>query len=274
MKRFTFLLFILVAGVSSAPAQTMLLKNGNTVSANGLVRKDDMVTASIKSANGATGQVAFHVSDIVKLDLPTPEALTQASAQIAKGNFDRALAVIEPALAYQKTIRDIPGNLWAKAAVIEIAALSGLNRLDEATALSNEISGFSQDPEILLSAKMQIALATKFKDSQQALAAFDGIISQSADPETLSRAWIAEGDVHLAEHEFDDALMAYLTVTVFYPKSSLLVPKALWGAGQAYAKLKDSDNATKTFQELITAYPDTPEASLAKTELQKKDKKT
>ena len=193
---------------------------------------------------------------------------------MAKGDFTHALALIEPVVAYQETIRDIPGNWWAKAALVEVSALAGLNRVADATALVNEIAGFSKDPEILTSAKLQIALTTKFKDPQQALDAYDDIINQSSDPRTLSQAWIAVADIHLAQHEFDEALLAYLTVTVFYPEHNPLIPKALWGSGQSYAKLKDATNATKTYHALISSYPDSPEAALAKAELLKKENKT
>jgi tetratricopeptide (TPR) repeat protein len=271
MKRLAFLLFILT-GISGVSAQTILLKNGATVPANELVRKDDMLMTSVKSPTGSMGQVGFYASDVTELNLPVPDAVGTAANLMAKGEFDRALGQIEPVVAYQKTIRDIPGNWWAKTALVEVSALLGLNRVADAVALVNEIAGYSKDPEILTSAKVQIALATKFTDPQQAIAAFDAIISQSSEPQTLSQAWIAEGAIHFGQHEFDEALLAYLTVTVFYPEHNPLVPKALWGAGQAYAKLKDASHATKTYQELISTYPDSPEASLAKAELMKKDK--
>ena len=273
MNRLTFLLFVLV-GISSASAQTLLLKNGGTVPASGLVRNGDMIMVSVKTSTGGTGQVGYHVSDVAELNLPSPEALKFAAEQVANGDFTHAFAQIDPVVAYQKTIRDIPGNWWAKSALVEVSALLGLNRTADATALVNEIAGYSKDPEILVSARLQIALTTKFAEPKDALAAFDAIISQASEPRTLSQAWIAEGDVHFAQHEFDEALMAYLTVTVFYPEHNPLVSKALWGSGQAYAKLKDTTNATKTFQELISSYPDSPEAALAKAELQKKENKT
>ena len=273
MKSLSLFLFI-VAGISSISAQTILLKSGQTVPANGLVRNDDMVMVSVKSASGSVGQVGYHVSDVMTLNLPSPEALATAGDLMAKGKFDQALVLIEPVVAYQKTIQDIPGNWWAKAALAKVSALSALNRVADAKTLVNEITSTSKDPEVLTSLKLQVALTTKFDDPQQAIAAFDAIIAQSLDARTLSQAWIAEGDVHLAEHEFDEALMAYLTVTVFYPEHNPLTPKALWGSGQAYAKLKDEKNALKTYQMLISSYPDSPEASLAKTELMKKEKKT
>jgi len=273
MNRLTFFLFVL-AGISSAPAQTLLLKNGESMPANGLVRNGDMIMVAVKTSTGSKGQVGYHVSDVAELNLPAPEVLKFAAEQVANGDFAHAFAQIDPVVAYQKTIRDIPGNWWAKSALVEVSALLGLNRMADATALVNEIAGYSKDPEILISAKLQIALTTKFDDPQQALAAYDSIISQSSDPGTLSRAWIAEGDIHFAQHEFDEALLAYLTVTVFYPEHNPLIPKALWDSGQSYAKLKDTANATKTYQALINTYPDSPEAASAKAELLKKEKKT
>jgi tetratricopeptide (TPR) repeat protein len=272
MKRLTFLLFILT-GVSSVSAQTLLLKNGETVPADGLVRNNDMIMVSVKTSTGKMGQVGYYVSDVAELNLPAPAALKSATEQVANRDFSHALTQIDPVVAYQKTLREIPGNWWAKAVLVKVSALSGLNRMEDATVLVSEIASYSKDPEILLSAKLQIALMTKFDDPQQALAAYDAIISQSLEPGTLSQAWITEGDIHFGQHEFDEALLDYLTVTVFYPDNNSLIPKALWGLGQAYAKLKDMRNATKTYQALISTYPNSPEASLAKAELMKKDKK-
>lgn len=273
MKRLTFLLLIL-ATASGASAQTISLKSGEVVPANDLVRNGDLIMVSVKSPEGRIGQVAYHVSDVAELNLPAPDVMTYATEQVAKGQFKNALAQIDPIVVYQKTIRDIPGNWWAKAALVEVSALLGLDRAADAAALVNEIASNSSDPEILLAAKLQIDLATKYTDPAQALAAYDAIINQTLDPETLSRAWIAEGDVHFGQHEFDEALLDYLSVTVFYPEHNQLIPKALWGSGQAYAKLKDVPNATKTYQELVSTYPESPEAYLAKTELKKIDKKT
>lgn len=274
MKRLLLLFVLFPAGIFSLSGQTIQLKNGDIVSANGLVRNGDMVTVSVKTSSGSVGQVGYPVSDVAGLTLPAPEALGSASDQVINGDFAAALAQIEPVVAYQKTIRDIPGNWWAKAALVEVSALTGLHREADAAALVTEIAAFSKDPETLLAAKLQTTLATKFKDPQEALDAYDKIANQSSDPQTLSQAWIAEGDIHLAQHEFAEALLAYLTVTVFYPEHNPLMPKALWGSGQAYAKLKDAANAAKTYRALISSYPDSPEAALAKVELSKKDRKT
>jgi tetratricopeptide (TPR) repeat protein len=273
MKRALFLLLVL-AGVSNATAQSLLLKNGDSVPASGLVRNGDMLMVDVKTSSGSKGHVGYQVADVAEMNLPEPDLLKFVAEQVANGDFTHALAQIEPVVAYQKTIRDIPGNWWAKSALLDISALLGLNRMADATALATEIAANSKDPETIVSAKLQITLMTKFDDPQQALAAYNAVINQSRDPRTLSQAWIAEGDIQAAQHEIEEALMDYLTVTVFFPENNPLLPKALWGAGQAYAKLKDAVNATKTYQTLISQYPNSPEAALAKAELIKKEKKT
>jgi tetratricopeptide (TPR) repeat protein len=214
------------------------------------------------------------VADVAQLNIPVPAALATANELIAKGHFDEAFAQIDPVVSYQKTLRDIPGNWWAKSAVVEVTTLMGLNRQADALALVTDISANTKDPEILTAAKLQVALVTKYTDPKQALTAYDAVINQSTDHRTLTQAWLAEADIHFAQHEFDEALLDYLTVTVFFPEHNPLLPKALWGSGQSYAKLKDDANATRVYQQIITDFPDSPEASLAKAELTKKENKT
>jgi tetratricopeptide (TPR) repeat protein len=280
MKRIAFLLIVLT-GLARVSAQTAAMKfgtiemkNGTIQSAEGLERQGDQVMVRVNTLNAGFGQVGVPVSDIARLNLPEPKDIKSASALNSDGKFDMAFAQIDPIATYQKTIRDIPGNWWGKAAVVEIKALLGLNRTADATALENDIATYSKDPEILLGAKLEVALSTKFTDPQVALAAYDDIINQSRDPLTLSQAWIAEADIHFGQHEFVDALMNYLTVTVFYPEHNPFIPKAMLGAAESYNKLKDLTNALKTWHQLVDSYPDSPEASLAKAELQKKEPKT
>jgi TolA-binding protein len=43
----------------------------------------------------------------------------------------------------------------------------------------------------------------------------------------------------------------------------------LLGSGRAYARLDDAARAKKSFNDLMTAYPQSPEAAVAKSELEK-----
>lgn len=123
-----------------------------------------------------------------------------------------------------------------------------------------------------MAAKLQLSLESPPKDAGDALTAYDAIIGHSSDPATLTRAWMAEGDIHFSQHEFADAVLNYLSIVVFYPDQNPVMPKALWGAAQSYGKLKDTVDQEKTWNELMTNYPDSPEAALAKAESIKKEK--
>jgi len=269
------LLFLLVFGacVSGLGAQTIELKNGQSVPAASFQRKDDLLMVDVTSPSGGKGQVAYHVSDVAELNLPAPPELASASDLIAKGHADQALAQIEPVVAFHQTLRDIPGNWWAKAALVKSLALIGLNRPADATPILKDIAASSNDSELQLAAKLQLALLVPPKDPAAALASYDAVINHSSDAKTLTLAWLAKADLYFAQHEFDEALMSYLTVTVFYPDRNPQVPRALWGAAQSYAKLKDSDNQDLTLHELVTNYPDNPETALARAEIMKKENK-
>ena len=261
----------LTAEENSAPTSSFIqMKNGQTFPINQFERKDDLLMVAVTTASGGKGQVAYNVSDIAKLNLAEPVELATASNLTANGHADQALALIEPVVAFQQTLRDIPGNWWAKCALAKSSALFALNRGAEASPLLKDIAGSSNDPEIQMAAKLQLALLSPPTDPTQALAAYDTILNQSSDAKTLTQVWIAEGDVYFSQHQFDESLLAYLTVTVFYPDHNPLLPKALWGVAQSYGKLKDRKNEDQTLQDLIANFPDAPETSLAKVEFTKK----
>jgi tetratricopeptide (TPR) repeat protein len=265
------ILFSLVACGVALHAQTVVLQNGQTSPYQSLVRQGDMLMLTVKSPTGGTGQVGYHVADVARIDQPLPAEIRYASALVAQGRFAQALQTITPVVEQQQTLRDIAGNDWAQAALVQVSALAGAQRLDEAKALVAEIGNFSKDPAILNAVKLQVTLATKFTDPDHALAAYDAILAASNEPLTASQAWLAEGDIHFGRHEYDSALLAYLTVAVFYPEHNPFLAKALWGAGQSYAKLRDEKNALKTFHQLADAFPEAPETTLAKAEIVKKD---
>ena len=270
MKPLAILLSLVACGVA-LHAQTVVLQNGQTSPYQSLTRQGDMLMLTVKSSTGGTGQVGYHVADVARIDQPLPKEIGYASALVAQGRFAQALQTITPVVEQQQTLRDIVGNDWAQAALVQVSALAGAQRLDEAKALVAEIGNFSKDPAILNAVKLQVTLATKFTDPDHALAAYDAILAASNEPLTASQAWLAEGDIHFGRHEYDSALMAYLTVAVFYPEHNPFLAKALWGAGQSYAKLKDEKNALKTFHQLADAFPEAPETTLAKAEIVKKE---
>jgi TolA-binding protein len=74
------------------------------------------------------------------------------------------------------------------------------------------------------------------------------------------------------KRRWDEALIAYLHVSVFYRDEKMFIPPALLGSARSYQRLDETDRARKTLNELLTTFPKSAEATVAQTEIQKLEK--
>ena len=173
-------------------------------------------------------------------------------------------------MKYYQPFRDLPGNYWAQAALLEVSALAGMQLDKEAEALGEEIRKNSTDPETARAAQLQIvgSLVRK-EDYAKALALCDAVIKESASPSVLAEAWVKKGDALLAQRQWDTAVLAYLHVPVFYENEKLWMPPALLGSARAFRGLEDLESAKKSLNDLTAQYPKSAQAETARAELQK-----
>jgi tetratricopeptide (TPR) repeat protein len=277
MKRFTFqgsgFRFVLVLViVQSAHSQTIVLKAGQKVETQSLRRDGDMVLGKVQVGAGS-GEIGYHLSQIAKIEFPEPRGLKTAADLMTQGQPEKALAEIEPVVAFYQAFKEIPGSWWSQAALIKVSMLAALQRAAEAEALAADIQKSATDPETARGAQVRLAggLIRK-RDFEKALAICDAAIKESVDPEIVANAWLNKGDALFAQKEWDAALLAYLHVPVFFPDQKLVMPSALLGSGKASALLDDKTQATISFNELIAAFPKSAQAAVAQSELQKLQK--
>jgi tetratricopeptide (TPR) repeat protein len=267
------LVAILLLGLSaSAEAQQILLKTGQKVETLGLRRSGDKIMGKIEVA-GSSGEVGYPISAIARIEFPEPKNLKAAADLLAQGQPDKALAEITPVVASYEPFKEIAGAWWAPAAVIKVSALAALQRDVEAEPLAREIQKSATDPETARAANLRIANALVGKQEfEKAAQICDAAIKESTRPEVLADAWTTKGNLHLAQKEWDAALLAFLHVPVFYREEKLFMPAALLGSARAYRRLDDLDRAKRTLQDLTTAFPKSAEAAVAQTEMQKLQK--
>ena len=253
-----------------APAQNILLQSGQKIETQGLRRGDgDLVMGKVQVGTG-TGEVGYHLAQIAKVEFPEPAALKNASELLVQGQPDKALAEISPVLTYYSPFKDVPGNWWAQAALIKVAVLAGQQKEKEAEALAGEIEKSAKDPDMARAAQLRLVNALIRKSEyEKAIGICDSALKNSTDPTTLATAWLAKADALFAQKDWDDALMAYLHIPIFYADEKILQPAALLGSGKAYRRLNDIDRAKKSLNELITTFPQSAEANAAQTELKK-----
>ena len=271
VRRFLPLLILLLLLIFIPPAssQTITLQTGQKIDTQGVRRDGDMVMGKVQVGSGS-GEVGYHLEQIAKVDFPEPRALKTASDFLVQGQPDKALAEINPVVTYYSPFKDVPGNWWAQATLIKVSILAAQQREKEAEALASEIEKSAKDPDMARAAQLRLVGSLIQKSEfEKAIGICDGTIKSSTDPTTLANAWVAKGDALFAEKDFDEALLAYLHAPVFYPDEKLFQPAALLGSGRALRRLNDKDRAKRALNELLTAFPQSAEATAAQAELKK-----
>jgi tetratricopeptide (TPR) repeat protein len=262
------LLLLLVLG-PSAFAQSIALKTGQKVETLGVRRDGDMVMGKIQVGTGS-GEVGYNVAQIARIEFPEPRGLKNATNLMAQRQPEKALAEIDPVLAFYAPFKDVPGAWWSQAALIKVSTLASLHKDGEAETLADQIQKVVSDPNTARAVRVRLSSGLiRKKEFEKAIAICDAAIRESDDPQILADAWIHKGDALSGLKEWDAALLAYLHIPVFYNDQSAFVPPSLLGSARAYRRLDDPARAKKAFSDLITAYPQSPEAAIAQTELQK-----
>ena len=262
-------LLLLASLGQSLQGQTITLKSGQTVETKGLRREGELIMGKIEVA-GRAGEIGHQVSTVAKIAFPEPRGIKSAADLLSEGQAEKALAEIEPVVAYYTPFRDIPGAWWAPAAVIKVSALAALQRDAEAEPLAREIQKVAPDPETARAANLRIAAAlVRKQEYDKAAQICDAAIKESARPDVLADAWVTKGNLLLAQKRWDAALLAFLRVPVFYRDQKLFMPPALLGSGRAYRRLEDLDRAKRSFNDVAEAFPRSAEAAIARGELQK-----
>jgi len=263
------LVFLIGNSARGQTTTTILLTTGQQIDALGVRREGDMILAKVQVGTGS-GEVGYHIPQIAKIEFPEPRGLKEASDLLSRGEPDKAIAEINQVVAFYEPFKDVPGAWWAQAALIKVSALSALQRDAEAESLAGQIEKIVADPETARAARLRLAAGLIRKDEfEKAANICDSAIKQSTRPDILADAWTKKGDLLFAEKKWDEALIAYLHVPIFFPDEKISLPPALLGSARSYSRLDDNEHAQKTLAELIQTFPKSAEATAAQAEIQK-----
>jgi tetratricopeptide (TPR) repeat protein len=270
-------LFLIVIFAATAGAQTILLKDGKRVAAKSLRRQGDNIMAqspSVAGGQAVQGEVGYPLSQIEKIEFAEPAILKGAGELIATGRAADALTQIEPALNYFAAFRDAPGSYWGDLAALKLTALVTVGREAEAEPLARQVIEKAGSTETVQAAQAQLAgIAGRKGDHESAIKLCDDILKEGSKAETLAVAAINKARSHQALKQWEKALLAYLQIPVFYPEQKSAAPASLLGAAQCYFELSDLPRARGSLDELTKTFADSPEAEVAKAELEKVDRR-
>jgi tetratricopeptide (TPR) repeat protein len=270
--RWAFSFLLLLSITASANAQTIVLTTGQKIDALGVRRESDMILAKVQVGSGS-GEIGYHLAQIAKIDFPEPRGLKEASDLIARGQPDKALAEINQVVSFYEPFKEIVGSWWSQAALIKVAALGALQRDTQAELLAAEIEKSVADPETARAARLRLVTAIiRRQEFDRAGKICDSAIKESRHPEIIAEAWLKKGELFFAQRKWDDALIAYLHVPVFYRDEKSFMPAALLGSAHSYARLDQNERARKSLTELVQMFPKSAEAAAAQTEIQRMGK--
>lgn len=134
----------------------------------------------------------------------------------------------------------------------EADRLSG--RLSEALTGYDQVLAAGGDLAARAALGKGLALA-KQGNGPAAEDALEEAMKLAGDDHRLSvRVRMQLGNMYLDSKNYKDAAKTFFAVAILYDDPET-VPEALWGAGQAFEKAKDTEKASQAYQELAERYP-------------------
>jgi TolA-binding protein len=250
------------------------LKDGSQVAALGLRVADQALLVTQQLANGP-GEIGYPLANVQKIEFPEPTQLATAATLLQQGRAADALAQAEPVATYYSGLRTVPGNFYLPAMLLKLDALAALKREPQIDAAIQDLASTPNNPAAIEAARVRNAEAAVRRGvPAQAEPVFDEYIKNGTTADTLAHAWFGKGQILMARADFEPALLAYLHVPALYPDIKVLMPPALLGGARAFAGIDNLDRAKETYQRVIAEFPASPEATDARAELQKLQKRT
>ena len=262
-----FTAMIVALGDGKGFAQEIILRDGRILQAKEMRRNEDNLVVAL---DGSGSELTIAVSQIDRISFPVQAQLAESAELLVAGKEDDAIAKIEAVVNQQVDFRDIAGNHWTDAALTLAYALNHQGRGLEAQGITEKVSKSSDGGETLHGASVQSAFILLGRnDDSHARELVEQVLRESRRNGNRAGAFLIKGECLRREQKWEDSLLCFLQVPVFYPEEKILLPPALLGKGRALLGLEDLPGAREAFEELRSSYPGSSEAKLATQELER-----
>ncbi|MES2657621.1 MAG: tetratricopeptide repeat protein [Verrucomicrobiota bacterium] len=246
-------------------ADTLVLKNGQTISGKSFLREGDVLTVSAGPAGEpVTAGAGVNLAEIAKVECDRPAAFKSVPLLLASGKSIVALENVQAALKSAEVFGQLPGSHWPDLFVLQAHILLAMGKDDEAVKLASAMEK-TKLPDLVQDAQaLRALIAARKGDHGTATSLLDALGRDSSRPSIVAAASVARGLGHLEKKRFEEALKSFLELPVFLPDETAFSAMARLGAAQAYQGLEDADRAIAALEDLIKTQPGTPEISIAK----------
>ncbi len=245
------------------------LKNGTILQDSSVKQSGESFTATIL-INGAPQPINFTANDLRQVNLPQPAALNEAKLLIAAGKPDESIEPLQKTQSEQAVIKGVPGAYWTEATELLIDALILGKKNAEAEALVREpqLSGLLPvDRQYIkdyfsIFAGRDAAIDTQVQNLRD--------FAKSASSGRLSaRAWLEIGNALSEKGRVEEAIQAWLRVTVFHQAEEDLCFRAMIATSRAMQQINRHDDGKNLLKQYEKDQVVSPYVDLVKTELLK-----
>ena len=254
----------LVLLASLLHAEDVTTTDGQVFSNTTIRRSGSMIMIKILLP-GSTSmmEMGLPIARIAKIGFAEPPELAKAKDAASKGNAQEVLNLTGASMTAQANFKDVPGSWWFSLAQLRLLALASLGKDVETANLAREIGATKAPGSETLARGGTLFAALASSDTEAISVGAKGLPRIGGDTGS-ALAQLALGRALYIKRDYAAALRAFLTIKIFYPSLALLQPPSLLGVANSYVGLEDPKRALQTFQDIVSLWPDSPQATEAK----------
>jgi tetratricopeptide (TPR) repeat protein len=249
-------------------AQAIVLKDGTRMNAGTFAIEDGKIVQEKKTAAGSSKN-AVPMDNIDRLEWPEVREVLEAQTLLAEGKTKEALEGLAQAREFFKSFKTVKGSPYNEVAFAQVEALDQAGNFDELIRVLPEVEAMKWDDEHKLKLKLvKLNMQRRTSGDQEGvLGQAQDILKETDDANVCARLWMTIAEIHTKRERWEDALMAYLHVPVFYGSQGSLVPQAELSAARTLAKMERFGDAKGFYQRIMEQYAGSEIATTAKNEL-------
>jgi len=213
---------------------------------------------------GDSPQVGIAISDIVGIKMPRSNLFKAAekirtSPKATDAQFKAVHKALDKMILQLRSLRDIPGIPANEAILLKARLYDSKNLWRESTRLYEDLLLKAPEGDLTIQARILAGIAyAQGEEWHAAIEYLGGVELPEEDEEMLSKLLFGLGNAYYALENYDNALLSYLPLVVFYPYVHDNEPRGMAAALGCYAHLGEWEPLYRTIQEIKKNYPNTP----------------
>ena len=265
-----FIGFVAVGlSVGAAHGQSIVLKDNSRLNAGSFTVAEGKISKKVKLPNGAEAVSVIPLDQIDRLEWPEVREVLEAQTLMSEGKTKEAVEELQKARDFFKPFKSIKGNPYNEISFSLVEALDQIGDFDALIRVLPEVEAMKWADDYKLKLKLvKLNMQRRTSGDQEAvLSQAEDLLSETDDANISARLWMTIAEIHTKRERWEQALMSYLHVPVFFGSQGTLVPLAELAAARTLTKMERFQDAVGFYQRIMEQYAGSETAEIAKKEM-------